>query len=53
MKKIFLIAATLILSTAVSFAQTVPQSPQQINLSFAPVVEQVAHPSSIFSQNAW
>jgi Do/DeqQ family serine protease len=42
MFRIFLSAIILSLSTSIVLAQEVPQSPQQMNLSFAPVVKQVA-----------
>lgn len=42
MKNIFLTVAVFALSVSPSFAQIVPQNSQQISLSFAPVVKQVA-----------
>lgn len=42
MKKIFLMLAILTLSTIPVIAQDIPQNQQQITLSFAPVVKQVA-----------
>ena len=42
MLKVIIYSLFLLISAQVAFAQTVPQNPQQITLSFAPVVKQVA-----------